>query len=129
MNKHKEELIKYRFERAKESLEESKLLSDGNHWNSVANRLYYSVFYAVGALLVKFDLKASSHSGVKSIFNNEFIKTNKLNKNTGILYNKLFNKRQEGDYQDFQYFDRSTIYPLILQVENFLIEIEKVLFD
>ena len=71
----KEDLIKYRIARSKESFEESIILSKSNHWNTVANRLYYASFYAVNALLVKFDLNSSSHSGTKTIFNKEFIKT------------------------------------------------------
>ena len=47
----KEDLIKYRIERAKESLDESIILSETGHWNTVANRLYYASFYAVNALL------------------------------------------------------------------------------
>ena len=45
--------IKYRFQRAKESYEEALILEKNNRWNAVVNRLYYSCFYAVIALLLK----------------------------------------------------------------------------
>ena len=35
------DLINYRLERAKESLEEAKILAQAGHWNTVVNRLYY----------------------------------------------------------------------------------------
>lgn len=123
----KEDLIKYRIERAKESLDESIILSETGHWNTVANRLYYASFYAVNALIIKFDLNSSSHSGTKSIFNKEFIKSGMLDKTFGKLYNNLFNKRHEGDYQDFQTFEMETIKPLIAKVEEFILSVENLL--
>jgi uncharacterized protein len=122
-----EDLIMYRLERARESLDEAIILSETNHWNTVANRLYYASFYAVTALLVKFELSSASHSGTKTLFNREFIKTGKLDKKYGKLYNNLFNKRQEGDYEDFQSFDAETIRPLISLVKRFFNEVEKLL--
>lgn len=119
-----EDLIKYRIQRAKESLIEARILSQSGHWNTVTNRLYYAAFYAVTALLVKFKLSGSSHSGTKTVFNQEFIKSGKLDREHGKLYNNLFNKRHEGDYQDFQVFDEKTISPLMAKVEDFIITIE-----
>ncbi len=45
------DLIHYRLERAKETLEDAQLLIEKKRWNSAINRLYYSAFYAVIALL------------------------------------------------------------------------------
>ena len=118
------ELIQYRLQRANESLEEAKLLSQANHWNTVANRLYYACFYAVGALFAKSKVKNSSHSWIKILFNKEFIKSGLLNKKLGKLYNDLFNKRGEGDYRDFKIFEGNIILPYIQEVEDFIKEIE-----
>lgn len=105
----KEELIKYRINRAFESLNEAQILANSSHWNTVTNRLYYASFYAINALFVKSGIQASTHSGVKAIFHKEFIKTELIDKDFGRLYNNLFNKRQEGDYQDFQFFEKEAI--------------------
>mgnify|MGYP003655586458 CR=1 FL=1 len=120
MKHTREELVKYRFERAKESLEEAIILANSNHWNTVSNRLYYSLFYAVSALLIKHETQGTTHSGVKGQFHKEFIKSGIIDIEYGRLYNNLFNKRQEGDYGDFQTFDKETIEPLILAVKKFL---------
>ena len=61
-------LIAYRLQRAKETLEEARLMQGVEHWNTCANRLYYAAFYAVSALLVRDGHAASKHSGVKSLF-------------------------------------------------------------
>lgn len=78
-------------------------------------------------MFVKFGLGSSSHSGTKTVFNREFIKTGKVHKDFGKLYNNLFNKRHGGDYQDFQVFDKETIAPLIVKVEDFILAIERLL--
>ncbi len=63
MKYSKEEIIRYRIERAFESIEEAKILSQFQHWNTVVNRLYYACFYIVQALLIMNDAKVSTHSG------------------------------------------------------------------
>ena len=64
-----ETLICYRLERAQESLEDARLLADADRWNACVNRLYYSCFYAVSALLVRDGLSSSRHTGVRSLLN------------------------------------------------------------
>jgi uncharacterized protein (UPF0332 family) len=51
--KYSDDLIIYRMSRAKETLQDAELLADGKRWNACVNRLYYSCFYAVSALLLK----------------------------------------------------------------------------
>ena len=78
--KHQNELIQYRLDRAHETYDEAILMNREKHWNTCANRLYYSCFYAVLALLEKHGFASSKHSGVKSIFNQHFVKTGKISK-------------------------------------------------
>ncbi len=121
----RDQLIKYRIEKAKECLVEANLLAESNHWNTVANRLYYASFYAITALFVKFQIAGTTHNGIKNNFHKEFVKTGILDKEYGKLYNNLFNKRQEGDYQDFIDFEEDIILPLISKVDEFIKHIEK----
>lgn len=127
MNNEKQELIGYRISRSKETYEEALLLAKNNHWNAVANRLYYACFYIVNALLIKNDLNFSSHNGVKTEFHKSFVKTGIVSLELGKIYNRLFNLRQEGDYIDFQRFDGGDIEPFIEDVGRFLSEIEFIL--
>lgn len=80
-------LIHYRLERARETYDEAILMKQENHWNACANRLYYSCFYAVLALIEKHGFASSKHSGVKSLFNQHFVKQGKINKEHGKLFN------------------------------------------
>ena len=117
-------LIRYRIQRAEETYEEALLMSKEGHWNACANRLYYACFYAVSALLIKYGLSSSNHSGIKSLFNQHIIKKQILSKERGKLYNQLFEARQEGDYVDFVTFDEDLIAPWISRVKKFLDEIK-----
>jgi len=117
---HRTDLIRYRLERAWETYDEALLMKREKHWNTCANRLYYACFYAVLALLEKDRLGSSKHSGIKSLFNRHFIKTEKIDKKYGKLYNNLFEARQEGDYVDFVYFDADTVEPWFPEVKNFI---------
>ena len=129
MKYSKDDLIKYRIQRAHESLDEAKILGENNHWNTVANRLYYACFYIVNALFVKKSINASTHSGAKSQFHLNFIKTKNIAIKFGETYNQLFDKRQTGDYEDFQIFKKEEIKPFINQTAEFIKAIEKLLND
>ena len=118
-------LIRYRLDRAQETFEEAVLLGREEHWNACLNRLYYACFYAVTALLAKHGLSSSKHSGVKSFFNQRFIKTNIISRTHGSLYNHLFENRQEGDYVDFVVFEAVTVEPLIQQAKDFIETVSK----
>ena len=123
MSYSKEELASYRIERSKESLEEAKILSKTKHWNTVANRLYYSCFYIASGYLVLNNFEASTHNGIKTGFNKELIRNGKLERKYGQLYNNLFNIRQDADYRDYKDVGEEKIKPLILSVEELIEQI------
>ncbi len=68
----KEDLIKYRIARAKVTYEDAQILAERENWNSTINRLYYSAYYAVMALLLHVDFKPTTHNGAKSNFSEYF---------------------------------------------------------
>ncbi|MFN3690486.1 MAG: HEPN domain-containing protein, partial [Fimbriimonadales bacterium] len=71
----KENYIRYRLERAHESLEAAKVLAAANLFPEAVSRLYYAAFYAVNALLLQHDLSSRKHTGVQALFNKHFVKT------------------------------------------------------
>jgi uncharacterized protein (UPF0332 family) len=97
----KKALIQYRLERARESLEDARLvLARHGSYASVVNRAYYSMFYAALALLITIDRGSSKHQGVIALFDENFIKQNILPKELGKLLHRAFEMRQAGDYRD-----------------------------
>lgn len=95
------ELIRYRIQRAFETLEEARLMAESAHWNGCVNRLYYACFYAVNALLLTKGLSSPKHTGVRALFSLHFVKEGEFPKGLAALYNSLFDSRQESDYEDF----------------------------
>src|SRR5258708_29003903 len=106
MSEYKPDYIYYRLSKAKESFQDAMLLAENNSWNACINRLYYSCYYAVSALLLKQDVSTYTHSGLKTQFNLHFIKSGIIKKEFGKLYSDLVDWRQKGDYGDMFDFDK-----------------------
>ncbi len=115
----KDDIIRYRLEKSKVTYNEAKSLANNGFWNGAANRLYYSCFYSVIALLAKDDIPASTHNGVRTEFFRRYIKTGILSRDFSSLYTDLMGKRQESDYDDFHNFSAEDISPLFEEVEKF----------
>jgi len=128
-NSIKQDYIDYRILSAKETLKAAKLLAENSHWNSAINRLYYTCFYAISALLYKYDINANSHAGLKHQFTLHFIKTGLIEKSLGQVFVQLFDWRQKGDYGDFYDFDKEKTLPLFNPVETLLGKVESLIKD
>ena len=122
---HKNDIIKYRVEKAYRTLEEADSLIESGFWSGAVNRLYYCSFHLVSALLLKAGINANTHRGVRTQFFKNFIKTELLDRKYSTLYSDLMNKRQEGDYDDFIDYDESVVVPLASEVREFM---DSVLF-
>ncbi|CAN5145010.1 HEPN domain-containing protein [soil metagenome] len=112
----KTEYINYRISKSNEAFEDAELLAKNQRWNSCVNRLYYSSFYLLTALLYRHQIKANTHNGTKTAFFLYFVKENKISKDLGKLYSTLFDWRQQSDYTDFTDFDEDTVKPLMRNV-------------
>ena len=123
----KEDLVKYRLEREKDTLDDALILSEKNKWNSTINRLYYAAYYAVMALLLQSDLMPSTHNGTKSNFTLHFIKTGIIAKEYGKLFSQLFVWRQKGDYDDLFDFNEEKVKPYFLPVTELIALIELII--
>lgn len=124
-DEEKNEYVRYRIETAYKTLDAAKVLSDSGFWNSAVNRLYYSLFYAVNALLVLHDIQVKSHSSTKSKFSQLFVKTGKFDKKYGQLLSELFDWRQKGDYDNIFDYDRDSVIPLFQPVKEMIVLIEE----
>ena len=120
MNSEGIELVRLRMERAEETLQDAKkLLADGA-FRSAVNRFYYAVFYAARAVLAIKRLDSAKHSGVISLFNKEFIKTEELPKECGRIIGDVFNRRLEGDYSDIKTFSCEEVNDIAEESERFV---------
>lgn len=118
-SKHTEALISYRIERSKESIRAAEIMLENGMLTISMNRVYYSMFYAVQALLVLHKVSFSKHGQVKGYFNRELIKTGIFPLDMGKLYNKVFEYRQKFDYVDFAVPDRDMVSEYIEKAKDF----------
>lgn len=71
-----------------------------DYWDLVANRLYYSVFHAVTALMLQDGVVAQTHKGTSSQFGQHYVLTGIFDRMDGILYSRLQTMREKADYQN-----------------------------
>ena len=116
----KTEYIRYRLDASYTTFDAARVLADNGFWNSAVNRLYYSVFYAVSALLVVHDIHTKTHSAVKGQFSLHFVKTGVFDKKYGQLLSELFDWRQKGDYENIFEYDQESVEPLFIPVKEML---------
>ncbi|TES93967.1 MAG: HEPN domain-containing protein, partial [Promethearchaeota archaeon] len=67
-------------------------------YDSVVSRTYYAMFLITEALLLTKNLAPKSHSGLISLFGENFVKTNVFSKEMGRQLNRAYDKRLIGDY-------------------------------
>jgi len=95
------DLIKYRLQKAENTLSDAKNYINDATMEFTINRIYYAMFYAVNAILITKGLSSSKHSGVCAFFNKEFVNKRVIEGEWGEFYSNMFKRRQKGDYQDF----------------------------
>lgn len=123
-NSERLEYVKFRIDSAYETHKAAMLLFENGFWNSCVNRLYYSVFYAVNALLVWNEIQPKTHSTVKSQFSQHFVKTGKFETRFGRLLNTLYDWRQRGDYENLFMYNKESVEPLLESCLDMIKQIE-----
>ncbi|HUW63840.1 MAG TPA: HEPN domain-containing protein [Spirochaetia bacterium] len=122
-------LVDYRFERARESLEEARILLEKGHANAFVNRLYYASFYAVSALLLVHGLSSSKHSGIRALFHKHLVKPGLVDVRFGRLYDVLLESRQKADYVDMVRLDVIEVSPWYEETIAFISSLERVFIE
>lgn len=123
-------LVKYRLEQAQTALSDAKFLMEGNRSpQSIVNRAYYAMFYAVLALLQYTGKVPSKHSGVISLFDTEFVLKGIFPKDLSKAIHKAFELRQVSDYKTFAQISKEKAEEIINKAENFVEAITKYLAE
>ena len=120
MKRDLQDLVAYRLERARETLEDARVVAERGHASSCVNRIYYACFYAVSALLASRGFSSSKHSGVRSLFGRHFVNTGLISAELGRFYNDLLESRQESDYSDFVRVDPDTLPEMMERASQFV---------
>jgi uncharacterized protein (UPF0332 family) len=115
------------FERSKEFIEIAEDNLNIGHYETAINRSYYSVYYAVIALLLKEGKSPKTHHGTRKLFSQVFVKDKNFNKELFDFYSELLNNRETADYDMFSDFTKNETKEIINRTTLFIQECEKFL--
>ena len=127
MTGNTDDLIKYRIDRSLETFKEAKAMIDNEFWNASVNRIYYSCYYAVSAILLKKSVETNSHKGIRQMFGLHFVQEGLVTKEDGRFFSDLYDRRQTGDYDDYVSYDEETVMQLYNQSEGFISRIVELI--
>jgi uncharacterized protein (UPF0332 family) len=123
------ELIKYRLEEAKESIQDVQLLIDHSRLRAAVNRIYYGMFYSLLALGLAYEYETSKHQQLLGWFNKNFIHEGLIDQKFGKIINKASNRRTKSDYESYVEFDKEVILEMFEEMKDFISEIERFIFS
>ena len=113
-------MVNLEYEKAQSFLEQAEKIAAMDLWDVVANRLYYSVFHAVSALLIKDGHRVNTHKGTLVMFGQNYVKTGIFPTDASKLYVKLQMMREESDYNCVYVTTADEMQPLLEPVREFI---------
>lgn len=129
MTDNRKSLIEYRLSQSRDSIKEADILQQsGMSLRSVMNRLYYSMFYTVLALLQNKELGTSKHSSAISLFDREYVKPGIFPREMSKALHRAFELRQIGDYMEETEVTSNDVDEIRPMAEEFVSNAEKFLF-
>ena len=79
-------LVQLELEKADRTFDQVVVLQREGYWVTMANRLYYSLFHAVSALLINDQREVGSHKGAAIRFHQYYVKTGVFTEEEGSFY-------------------------------------------
>lgn len=123
------ELSALRLMKARECLNDSRLLMENGGYKSSMNRSYYAVFHSLRAVLVFSDYDSKKHSGIISEFRRIHIKNGDFSEQLSKIIGSQFDLRSLSDYDDFFSASEETAEKCFDEAKYVLSEIEKFLSE
>lgn len=120
-------LSKHRLQRANEHFKAAELLLNSGFFHDSLGRSYYAMFAAARALLACQDLDSKKHSGVISLFNQNYVKTGIISRHMGKSLSKARIIRESSDYTDFYLVSEEEASSQIAAAKDFIAEVDSVL--
>ena len=96
-----------------DALDSAKIECEKGHYAFAVNRQYYAVFYAASAILAAENKSYGKHSAVRAALHKGFVKTGKITIESGKVYDRLFENRQEADYEPMATFEKNDVDELM----------------
>jgi uncharacterized protein (UPF0332 family) len=121
------QLIAHRVAQAKSTALEAEFLLNNEMLRGSMNRIYYSMFYMLQALSLKYQFESSKHTQLLGWFNKTFIHTGKIDVKFSKIITKAYNLRTKGDYATVYNLDKQELLQLFGEMTELISEIERFL--
>lgn len=121
------ELLGYRLNRARETLEIAHELYNHDKYRDANNRSYYAAFYAMKAVFTTKGKDHKKHKTILADFNKEFIATEIFPRSIGKKISTLALVREQSDYDDFFIASKVECEQQIQTAEELIDLVEKYL--
>ncbi len=129
LDEERKALSKLRLDNAKERLSFIPGILELGDYKTAANRAYYSVFFAMRAVLALDGFDSKKHSGIISEFRKNYIKTGIFSTEMSDIISSLFNVRSSSDYDDFYIISKEKVTKQYENAKLFVETIDEYLID
>ena len=113
--------------RCHNTLAETDMAIASENWNAAADRLYFTVFYAVNALFAKDGHTTKTNHGVKVLFKEHYVDNNIIDKGMLTFFAQLETLRDKADYNVIFEASKEEIMEHRPKVDDFIATIKKML--
>lgn len=111
-------------QRARERVEEAKILFERSHYNGAISRAYYAFFEAGHAALITKGISPKTHAGIITLFSKYFVKPERIPARFIKLFKQAKEAREEADYILMKEFTKEEAKRIIDAAEDFIRKIE-----
>jgi uncharacterized protein len=119
-------LVEYRMAEARTALADAEFLATSNRSSqSIVNRAYYAMFYAVLALAQLRGQVPSKHSGTIAMFDREFVHTGIFPREMSKHLHAAFENRQASDYQVARVTDPEETVQMLTNARFFVEQVDQ----
>lgn len=122
-------VVRLQIEKAYNNFNQIPVLREAGYWDNVANRLYYSLFHAVSALLIHDGYSVGSHRGAVGAFGQHYVATGIFTVEEGRHYSRLQGLREKADYNCAYNATEKDIAPKIEPTRLLIEKIEKYIYS
>ena len=121
------QVIGYWLEKARRALESARAEAAAERYDFAVNRAYYACFYAASALLLRDGRAFAKHTAVRATLHRHYVKTGILSVEWGRFFDRVFENRQQCDYQTMVAFEADQVAELVRLADGFVARIAEIL--
>ena len=125
LNEDRKELCVFRLEKSQESIESAEKLFEMKDYSAVVNMSYYSMFYAIRAIMALDGKDEKEHSEVITYFTDHYVNPEMFATQYSYIAKKAFSMFVESECEDFFVVSRAEATEQIENAKYFLDEVKK----